>query len=152
FAAQPAIDTSGNLTYTPAADASGTATVTVVAQDDGGTGNGGVDSSPPQTFTIALTFVNDQPSFTASNVTTDEDAGAQTVNSWAAFNPGSGTNESGQTVLAYTVSGVSNPALFSVLPVVDTSGNLTYTLNPNVDGTSNFDVTVQDNGGTQPVA
>ncbi len=42
---QPAVAASGALTYTPAADAAGVATVTVQAGDDGGTANGGVDTS-----------------------------------------------------------------------------------------------------------
>ncbi|MBS0423307.1 MAG: putative Ig domain-containing protein [Proteobacteria bacterium] len=54
FAAQPAIDASGNLTYTPAANAHGSVEVTVSLQDDGGTANGGVDTSAPQTFTITI--------------------------------------------------------------------------------------------------
>ena len=39
-------------------------TVTVPLQDNGGTANGGVDTSAPQTFTITVTAVNDAPSFT----------------------------------------------------------------------------------------
>ena len=39
----------GTLTYTPAANANGTATVTVAIKDNGGTANGGVDTSAPQT-------------------------------------------------------------------------------------------------------
>ena len=34
------------------------------SKDDGGTTNGGMDTSPAQTFTITLTPVNDVPSFT----------------------------------------------------------------------------------------
>jgi len=41
----PSIDTSGNLTYTLAANAFGTEAVTVRAHDNGGTANGGVDTS-----------------------------------------------------------------------------------------------------------
>src|SRR5262249_38511956 len=41
FSAQPAIDTSGNLTYTPGANANGSATVTVQVRDNGGTANAG---------------------------------------------------------------------------------------------------------------
>ena len=75
---------SGTLTYTPAANANGSATVTVRAQDNGGTANGGVDTSGPQTFTITVTAVNDEPSFTAgANQTVNEDAAAQTVANWA---------------------------------------------------------------------
>ena len=42
---QPTLNPTGLLTYTPAADANGTATVTVTAQDDGGTANGGHDTT-----------------------------------------------------------------------------------------------------------
>src|SRR5262249_11835779 len=40
--------------FKPAANANGSATVTVLAKDDGGTANGGVDTSTPQTFTITV--------------------------------------------------------------------------------------------------
>ena len=45
FSAQPAVAANGTLTYTPAANANGSATVTVMIHDDGGTANGGVDTS-----------------------------------------------------------------------------------------------------------
>jgi hypothetical protein len=54
FAVQPAIDANGNLTFTPAANAIGTATVTVRLMDNGGTANGGHDTSAVQTFTITV--------------------------------------------------------------------------------------------------
>lgn len=54
FAAPPAIATNGTLTYTPATGAFGVATITVVAQDGGGTANGGTNTSAPQTFTITI--------------------------------------------------------------------------------------------------
>jgi hypothetical protein len=44
----------GTLTYTPTLTLLGTATVTVKAVDDGGTANGGNDTSPAQTFTITI--------------------------------------------------------------------------------------------------
>ncbi|MDZ8257721.1 DUF4114 domain-containing protein [Nostoc sp. ChiQUE01b] len=59
FSVQPAIDASGNLTYTPAANANGSAVVTAILQDDGGTVDGGVDTSAAQTFTITINPVND---------------------------------------------------------------------------------------------
>ena len=149
FAVQPAVDASGNLTYTPAADAFGTSTFDVQVQDNGGTANGGVDTSAAQNFTITVNAVNDAPTFSASNPpAVDEDSGAQTVSGWAGgFNPGP-ANESGQTVVAYIVTNVSNPGLFAVQPAVDASGNLTYTPAADAFGTSTFDVQVQDNGGT----
>jgi VCBS repeat-containing protein len=61
FSSQPQISSDGTLTYTPAPDANGSATVSVKAKDDGGTANGGVDTSAPQVFTITVTPVNDAP-------------------------------------------------------------------------------------------
>lgn len=55
FSVQPAISADGTLSVTPAAGAHGTATVTVSLSDDGGTANGGVDTSAAQTFTITVT-------------------------------------------------------------------------------------------------
>jgi hypothetical protein len=56
FQAAPAISPDGTLTYTPdPLSLGGMATVTVRAQDDGGTSNGGVDTSTDATFTIAIT-------------------------------------------------------------------------------------------------
>src|SRR5439155_22391800 len=46
FSALPAVSSAGTLTYTPAANANGVATVTVRLRDDGGTANGGTDTSP----------------------------------------------------------------------------------------------------------
>src|SRR6185436_14225563 len=52
FATQPSIDSSGKLTFTPAPNAHGTTIVTVRLKDNGGTANGGTDTSPPQTLNI----------------------------------------------------------------------------------------------------
>src|SRR5207248_9309130 len=61
FAVQPAVSATGTLTFTPAAGATGVATVTVQLHDNGGAANGAVDTSAPQTLTIALTAVNQAP-------------------------------------------------------------------------------------------
>jgi hypothetical protein len=54
FAGQPALTAAGTLTYQPAANATGSAVVTVILKDNGGTANGGADTSLPQTFTITI--------------------------------------------------------------------------------------------------
>ena len=61
FDVAPAIDASGNLTFIPAANAFGMATVNVQLHDDGGTANGGQDTSAAQTFTITINSVDDAP-------------------------------------------------------------------------------------------
>lgn len=53
FSAGPAISPDGTLTYTPAGT-QGVAQVSVQLKDDGGTANGGSDTSPAQTFSITL--------------------------------------------------------------------------------------------------
>jgi hypothetical protein len=54
FAVQPAISSTGTLTFTTAKNKSGIATITVKAQDSGGTADGGVNQSLTKTFTIKV--------------------------------------------------------------------------------------------------
>jgi len=54
FAQQPAIDAAGTLTFQTLTQAT-TVTVTVVLKDNGGTANGGDDTSASQQFTITIT-------------------------------------------------------------------------------------------------
>src|SRR6185436_7723647 len=58
FSAAPAIAANGTLTFTPTAGLVGLANVTVRINDTGGTANGGINISAPQSFTIT---VFDQP-------------------------------------------------------------------------------------------
>src|SRR5262249_10613431 len=133
FSVQPAIAADGTLTYTLAADANGSADITITLSDNGGTANGGADTSAPQTFKITVAPVNDAPSFTGGpNQSVLEDSGAHSIANWAtAINKGA-PNEAGQT-LTFLISNDNNP-LFSVQPAVSASGTLTYTLAPNANG------------------
>src|SRR5205085_1661974 len=68
--------TARKLVFTPAANANGTgyASLTFQVQDNGGTGNGGVDTDQsPNTLTINVTSVNDAPAGTDATITTLED-------------------------------------------------------------------------------
>ena len=78
FSAQPNVDeTTGNLTFTPAANANGSATVSVYLTDSGSNVAPNDNTSPTQTFTLTVTAVNDEPSFSSGgNVTVNEDSGA----------------------------------------------------------------------------
>jgi hypothetical protein len=57
FLQQPAVDPNGTLTFQPASLVliSTRVTVTVAAHDDGGTANGGQDTSAPQQVAITIT-------------------------------------------------------------------------------------------------
>jgi hypothetical protein len=146
FSVQPAVASNGTLTYTLAANANGSATITVVAQDNGGTANGGVDTSAPQTSTITVTAVNDAPTFTGGgNVSVNEDSGAYSA-AWATSISAGPADESGQTV-NFVVSNDNN-ALFSAQPSISPSGVLTFTPAADANGTATVTVTLHDNGGT----
>lgn len=147
FSAQPAVDPAGTLTYTPASNANGLAKVSVYAKDDGGTADGGVDTSPAQTFTIAVTAVNDAPSFTkGADQTVLEDSGPHTVSGWATAISAGPPDEAGQSV-TFAASNDNN-ALFSSQPAVDASGNLSFQTAANAFGSATVTVTLSDDGGT----
>jgi large repetitive protein len=127
--------------------------------DNGGTANGGVDTSAPQTFNITITFVNDAPSFTKGpDINLKQDSQAQTFSNWATkvspdqnFPPAA--NEAGQ-ILTFLVTN-NNPGLFAVQPSISGGlynaagiGTLTFTPMANMLGSAIVTVQLQDNGGT----
>jgi len=147
FAVAPAVAADGTLTYRAAANASGTATVTVRVQDNGGTANGGVNTSAPQTFTITVNPVNDPPTFTLGTApAVFEDAGAQTLAGWTTAISAGPADESMQTV-AFTVSN-TNAALFVAQPALAIDGTLTFQAAADAFGTATVTVQLSDNGGT----
>ncbi|MDA0986133.1 MAG: Ig-like domain-containing protein [Bacteroidetes bacterium] len=151
FSVQPAVSASGVLTFTPATGQTGTATVTVSVQDDGGTANGGTNTSASQTFTILIAAVNQVPTINViSNITILEDAGVQTVN-MAGISRGVG-DASAQTI---TITATSNSTSIVGNPTVtytseNATGSLAVTPAANTNTSSGpvtITVRVQDNGG-----
>ena len=138
----------GTLTYTPAPDANGVAHVTVAAVDDGGTANGGHDTSAAQAFTITVKPVNDAPSFVpGASQTVVSLLGAQTVNGWAkAISPG----RSDECVADRRLQGqrLAIRACSPSSPQVSSTGKLTYTPKALALGSATVTVTPVDNGGT----
>jgi hypothetical protein len=139
---QPSIDNNGKLTYTPAADANGSATVSVRAQDDGGSANGGVDTSAPQSFSISVNAINDAPTVTnIADQTTNEDTATLAI----AFTVG----DVETSAASLTVSGSSSNT--TLVPngniTLDGSGaNRTVMVTPERDrsGTATITVSVSD--------
>src|SRR5439155_1587912 len=125
FSVAPSVATNGTLTYTPATNANCSATATVQLHDNGGTANGGVDTSVLQTFTITVTAVNDPLSFTKGADQTSALFPYTTLfRSWAT-NISAGAADENAQALNFVVS-TTNAALFSVAPSVATNGTLTY--------------------------
>jgi hypothetical protein len=147
FASQPAIAPDGTLTFESAPDAFGVATVTVVLRDNGGTANGGVDTSLPVTFIITVRPVNDPPSFVKGpDQLVNQNAGPQSVPGWATGLSIGPANEAGQ-VISFLVSS-DNAALFAVPPAIASTGTLSYTPAPDTSGIALLTVRAQDDGGT----
>ncbi len=151
---QPTINANGFLTFTLAKDANtaalGPANVTVSLRDNGGTLNGGINTSAPSTFSIVVDPVNDPPTFvsTVTTISSREDAGPQSV-LWASNISAGPANEIGQTV-AFTLETISttNPNLFVTAPSLDAAtGLLTYQAAPNANGVAVIRATLIDNGG-----
>jgi len=69
FSAGPALSPTGTLTYTPAPNANGTAAITITLMDNGGTANGGQDTSAPQTFNITINPIPDTPAVSNASTT-----------------------------------------------------------------------------------
>jgi len=128
------------VTVTPAPDQFGTTLITITVNDGMATAS--------DSFLLTVNSVNDPPTLNPlSNVTTNEDAGLQTV-SFGGISSGA-TNEN-QTFMVTAVS--SDPALIPNPTVNYTSpnggGTLTFTPLANANGTATITVTVQDDGGT----
>jgi CSLREA domain-containing protein len=74
FAVTPAVSPAGTLTYTPALGASGTALITIALMDNGGTANGGLNTSPTQSFNITV-LDGGALQFSAASLSVAEDGG-----------------------------------------------------------------------------
>ena len=147
FSTQPAVAPNGTLTFTLAGEMPGVATVSVNAVDNGGTANGGVDSSAVQTFTITVVEVNTAPSFTVgSDVSVRHNAGGQSIVGFATNISAGPVAEASQT-LAFEVSS-SATNLFVSQPAISPNGTLSFSPHPIRSGTATITATLRDSGGT----
>jgi CSLREA domain-containing protein len=148
FVSAPAISPTGTLTYSPATDANGSATITVVLKDNGGTASGGQDTSAPQTFTINVTPVNDQPTLNSiSNLIIDEDAATQTVNLSGIGAGGGETQMLGITVTSSNQLLIPNPIVITYTSP-NATGSISFKPAPDQNGLATITVTAKDSGGT----
>jgi|GEM_PF-6583055 len=131
----------GSFSYTPPPEFSGMDSFTYVMDDDN-------LLSATATVMIDVRFVNDKPTLRGDLcVEVLEGSGAHSFGSWATFTRVGPTNESAQ-VLSFEILNNSNSALFSVGPVIDSNGTLTFTLADGMTGTAEMTVVGRDDGGT----
>jgi PKD repeat protein len=148
FADPPRIDGTGRLTFTPEPNTAGSSSVSVTGKDDGGTANGGSDTSASASFVITIRAVNQAPTLDGiSDRTIREDAPSQTL-----ALSGIGSGAVGETQKLVVSARSSDPALIPD-PVVDFAspggtGTLRFQPMPDRSGTATITVTVQDDGGT----
>ncbi|MBA3287223.1 MAG: hypothetical protein H0U21_04245, partial [Acidimicrobiia bacterium] len=104
FAEPPRIAPDGTLSFTPAPDAYGTTAVTVRLQDDGGTDDGGLDTSGPQVFTITIAPANDAPVMvSAPRATGEARIGATLSSDRGVWSDAADTGWGGASTLAYAI-------------------------------------------------
>jgi alpha-tubulin suppressor-like RCC1 family protein len=130
FSTQPGITPSGNLFFAGAPNSNGVAHVTVVLRDNGGSANGGQDTSAPQTFVITITPVNDPPVAQSASVTVNEDT-AINIHLIA-------SDPDGDTLTYVIVTPPSHGRLGGTLP------DVTYLGSANYNGPDSFTFKVND--------
>lgn len=142
FAVAPAISPAGALSFQPAVNAHGSASISVRARDNGGTANGGVDTSPPQVFTITITPVNQSPIAVDDSIFVH----AQVLTAIpAAVLLGNDSDIDGDTL---SINAVSSPSAAGA--AVSLSDQIIrYQPLPNHVGPDSFQYTVQDGRGGQ---
>ena len=154
---QPSDIDNQQLLYTPATNDNGLASDTILftVQDDGGTPNGGIDTDPtPNTITIDIDPVNDEPSGIDKTVTVLEDSAFDFDITDFGF-----SDTDNHTLLSVTISELplNGQLVLSGSPVttgqVIPAGSINTlqfipAANDNGIGYDNFAFQVQDSGGT----
>ncbi|MCI0538753.1 MAG: VWA domain-containing protein, partial [Verrucomicrobiales bacterium] len=136
----------GSLSFRSTANANGMATITVTVKDNGGTADGGQDTTTRH-FTVTVTKVNDPPTFTKGpDQTVPNTAGSQTIAAWAT-NFKAGPADEANQVLTFEVT-TDRRDLFSVEPAITPSGSLTFRPRLNAKGIATVTVILRDAGGT----
>ena len=131
FSVQPVLSADGTLTYALAAGPSGSAIVSVSIHDNGGTANGGADTSAVQTFVIA---VNEAPVAAADNYSVNEDTTLTVpVLTGVLAND---TDPQGTPLTATFVSGTT--------VTFNSNGSFTYVPPANFNGTASFTYKAND--------
>lgn len=146
FLSGPTINSVGTLNYQASPNTFGSAIYSVLLTDNGGTSNGGDNSSDPQNFTISVNSINDPPTIgpIADRSPIEEDATEQSVN---LTNITAGPLENqGLSVTAKSsnTSLIPTPTVQYSSP--ESTGTISYSPISNQSGEATITVTVSDGG------
>jgi len=141
FQVSPQISSTGTLTFTPKPNMTGLAMISVVLKDNGGTANGGQDTSPVQTFQIRIILGQQPPIAVNDTAATTQDVPITIP----VMDNDSDPNGDTLSFLALTV-----PAHGSV--TYDSGSTLRYTPAAYYIGTDSFLYTISDGHGNISVA
>eukprot|EP00755_Sulcionema_specki_P027755 Sspe_Gene.88413::Locus_60454_Transcript_1_1_Confidence_1.000_Length_1600::g.88413::m.88413 len=148
FATLPSVDpATGDLGFELLPDAFGTASFNITLSDDGGTGNGGVDTSEVHILRFLIHEVNDLPSYVPGPLVVVPADAAPHQLLWAReVSPGP-REEASQTV-SFLVS-VPNPRMFAVhgQPVINPTGLLSFAVAGDRVGNTTLLVALSDSAG-----
>lgn len=151
-----AVSEIGTLVFTPAADANdeGYASFTFQLQDNGGTANGGVDTSVAHTITFDVTPVNDAPSTQGGQVSLLEDGTRAFKPADFGFSDSDGHSLKAIKILSLPVQGTLTFDGIAVTmgQVIEAKDLAKLVFAPDANGNrhpyASFSFQVQDNGGT----
>lgn len=138
FATGPTITAGGDLVFRPLANASGTATLSVRGRDNGGTANGGADTSAPVEITITVSPVPDAP------VAAPDSFGALKDRTLNIGSPGVLVNDTDADGDALTATLVSSPVHGAL--TLAANGSFSYTPAIGFVGADAFSYRASDGG------
>ncbi|MBL8826809.1 MAG: hypothetical protein JNM18_07460, partial [Planctomycetaceae bacterium] len=148
-------NSTGSLQFAPVPNASGTVTITVTVHDDGGTGNGGVDTFV-RTFTVTVNSVNDAPiNRVPAVLTTAEDSPLSVGSSLAVSDVDAGTaplqvilSANGGSIVLGSQTAASLTLIDSVASLNTTLQGLYFVPTSNFNGTAFITMVTDDRGNS----
>eukprot|EP01060_Flectonema_neradi_P013588 TRINITY_DN2033_c5_g1_i1.p1 TRINITY_DN2033_c5_g1~~TRINITY_DN2033_c5_g1_i1.p1 ORF type:complete len:2381 (+),score=512.90 TRINITY_DN2033_c5_g1_i1:46-7188(+) len=150
FEIQPTLQMDGTLSFKAAPNKVGTTAVTVHLVDNGGTLNGGQDTTT-ETFQITVGGVNDPPivSTGVDSVVVNEDSGMTTVSNFAVLLPGPTSEVNAGQTIAATACTNTNTNLFvaTAQPELSLTGDLSFTPTADAFGEATVTCTITDSLG-----
>ena len=153
FAESPVVSSAGTLLVTilPGTLAAH-AECTLTLRDDGGTGNGGQDSSLEVPFSVTVARVNRAPSFemTRTLVRASDQDGMVVIPAFlrAVRDGEDGSGPAQSLVFRVLTTAASTASLLAADPAIDSSGTLRFATAPEKFGYATIAVSLQDDGGT----